>query len=163
MTLTEQDMKNIQNLVGNITEDNLKYVDAYISDNLGIFIPSIGFCEYAIKPNHTHPGYSFIIYFPENQNMIDIKIEVPSNYYLISAMSPELCHEEEKDDTFNRYIAVFIDKDFFDSQYAIYDCNKPKIYFWDQFIIKKDILSFIKKFMSEYEENSFGKEKLLNQ
>jgi hypothetical protein len=30
MNLNEQDIKNIQNLVGNITEDNLKYVDAYI-------------------------------------------------------------------------------------------------------------------------------------
>lgn len=155
-------MKNIQNLVGDITEDNLKYVDAYICDKLGIFIPSIGFCEYAIKPNHTHPSYSFIIFFSENQNMIDVKIKVPSNYYLISAMSPETCHEEEKSDTFNRYIAIFIDKDFFDNQYAIYDSNKPQNYFWDQFIIKKDVMSFIKKFMSEYEENSLGKDNLLN-
>jgi AraC-like DNA-binding protein len=162
MSLNEQDIKNIQNLVGNITEDNLKYVDAYISEKLGIFIPSVGFCEYAIKPNHTHPSYSFIIFFSENQNMIDVKVEVPSNCYLISAMSPEICHEEEKSDTFNRYIAIFIDKDFFDNQYAIYDLNKPKNYFWDQFIIRKDILSFIKKFMSEYEESSFGKEKLLH-
>ena len=162
MNINKHDMKNIQNLVGDITEDNLKYVDAYICDKLGIFIPSIGFCEYAIKPNHTHPSYSFIIFFSENQNMIDVKIKVPSNYYLISAMSPETCHEEEKSDTFNRYIAIFIDKDFFDNQYAIYDSNKPQNYFWDQFIIKKDVMSFIKKFMSEYEENSLGKDNLLN-
>ena len=163
MNLTEQDMENIKNLVGeDITSDNLKYVDAYVCDKLGIFIPSIGFCEYAIKPNHTHPSYSFIIFFSENQNMIDVKIKVPSNHYLISAMSPETCHEEEKSDTFNHYIAILIDKDFFDSQYAVYDSNKPRNYFWDQFIIKKDVMSFIKKFMSEYEENSLGKDKLLN-
>lgn len=162
MNLPKKDMENIQNLVGDITESNLKYVDAYVCDKLGIFIPSIGFCEYAIKPNHTHPSYSFIIFFSENQNMIDVKIEVPSNYNLFSAMSPEICHEEEKGDTFNHYIAIFIDKDFFDDQYAIYDCNKPKNYFWDQFIIRKDIMSFIKKFMSEYEENSFGKDNLLH-
>lgn len=94
--------------------------------------------------------------------MIDIKIQVPENYYLISAMSPEIGHEEKVSDNFNRYIAVFIAKDFFDEQYAIYDSNKPKIYFWDQFIIKKDFLSFIKKFMNEYEESSLGKEKLLH-
>ena len=163
MSLTEQDMENIKNLVGeDITSDNLKYVDAYVCDKLGIFIPSIGFCEYAIKPNHTHPSYSFIIFFSENQNMIDVKIKVPSNHYLISAISPEICHEEEKSDTFNHYIAIFIDKDFFDNQYAIYDANKPRNYFWDQFIIKKDVMSFIKKFMSEYEENSLGQDKLLH-
>jgi AraC-like DNA-binding protein len=162
MSLNKQDIKNIQNLVGNITEDNLKYVDAYISEKLGIFIPSVGFCEYAIKPNHTHPSYSFIIFFSENQNMIAVNVEVPSNCYLISAMSPEICHEEEKSDTFNRYIAIFIDKDLFDNQYAIYDLNKPKNYLWNQFIIRKDILSFIKKFMSEYEESSLGKEEILH-
>lgn len=63
MNLTVQDMKNIQNLVGNsITEGNLKHVDVYVSKNLGIFIPSTGFCEYAIKHNHTHPSYSFIVF-----------------------------------------------------------------------------------------------------
>lgn len=163
MNLTAKDMKSIQDLVGSgITEDNLKHVDVYVSKNLGIFIPSTGFCEYAIKHNHTHPGYSFIIFFSENQNMIDIKIQVPENYYLISAMSPEIGHEEKISDNFNRYIAVFIDKDFFDEQYAIYDSNKPKIYFWDQFIIKKGFLSFIKKFMNEYEESYLGKDELLN-
>lgn len=163
MNLTAQDMKNIQNLVGSsITEGNLKHVDVYVSNNLSIFIPSTGFCEYAIKHNHTHPSYSFIIFFSENQNMIDIKIQVPESYYLMSAMSPEIGHEEKVSDNFNRYIAIFIDKDFFDEQYSIYDSNKPNDYFWHQFIIKKDILSFIKKFMNEYEENSLGREKLLN-
>lgn len=163
MNLTAQDMKNIKNLVGSsITKDNLKHVDVYVSNNLSIFIPSTGFCEYAIKHNHTHPSYSFIIFFSESQNMIDIKIQVPESYYLMSAMSPEIGHEEKISDNFNRYIAVFIDKDFFDEQYTIYDSNKPNNYFWDQFIIKKDILSFIKKFMNEYEENSLGREKLLN-
>lgn len=163
MNLTAQDMKNIQNLVGSsITEGNLKHIDVYVSNNLSIFIPSTGFCEYAIKHNHTHPSYSFIIFFSESQNLIDIKIQVPESYYLMSAMSPEIGHEEKISDNFNRYIAVFIDKDFFDEQYTIYDSNKPNNYFWDQFIIKKDILSFIKKFMNEYEENSLGREKLLN-
>lgn len=96
MNLTVQDMKNIQSLVGSsITESNLKHVDVYISEKLGIFIPSTGFCEYAIKYNHTHPSYSFIIFFSENQNIIDLKTQVPENYYLISAMSPEIGPEEK--------------------------------------------------------------------
>lgn len=162
MNFTKQDMKSIQNLVGqDITEDNLKYVDAYVCDKLGIFIPSIGFCEYAIKPNHTHPSYSFIIFFSEIQNMIDVKIEVPSDYYLMSAISPDISHDEKVSDHFNSYIAIFIDRNFFDEQCSTYDFHETKNYFWEQFIIKKDIISFIKKFMSEYDDNSLGKEKLL--
>lgn len=161
MAITKQDMKKIRNLVGDITESNLKYVDVYVSENLGIFIPSIGFCEYAIKPNHTHPSYSFIIFFSEKQNIIDVKIHVPSDHYLLTAMSPEICHEEEKGDTFNHYIAIFIDKNFYHQEYSLYDSNMPEKYFWNQYIIKKDILIFIEKFMSEYEENSIGRERLL--
>ncbi|AGX42814.1 helix-turn-helix domain-containing protein [Clostridium saccharobutylicum] len=163
MFITEKDMKNIRNLVGNdITADNLKYVDVYVSDKLGIFIPSIGFCEYAIKPNHSHPSYSFVIFFSNEQKMLDIKFQVPDSYYITTAMSPKISHEEKKDDTFNRYIAIFINADFFNEQYILYDFNKPKNYFWDQFIVKKDIINFIKKFISEYEGNTLGKDKLLD-
>ena len=78
MHWTKQDMESIQSLVGqDITEDNLKYVDVYVSDKLGVFIPSIGFCEYAIKPNHTHPSYSFIILFSNNSSLC---ILYPSYY-----------------------------------------------------------------------------------
>lgn len=163
MILTTEDMEHIRNLVGkDITKANLKCVDVYVSEKLSIFIPSIGFCEYAIKPGHMHPGHSFIIFFSENQNMFDIKINVPSDYYLVSAMSPEICHEEKKSDTFNRYIAIFIDKNFFHEQYSIYNSSEPKSYFWTQFTVKKDIMTFIKKFMIEYEEHSFGQNLLLN-
>lgn len=161
MNITKQDMKKIRNLVGDITESNLKCVDIYISEKLGIFIPSIGFCEYAIKPNHTHPSYSFVIFFSEKQNIIDVKVEVPSDYCLLTVMSPEICHEEEKSDAFNRYIAIFIDKDFYHQEYSLYNSNNPEKYFWNQYIIKKNILIFIEKFMSEYEENSIGKENIL--
>lgn len=166
MRITEKNMENIKNLVGkDITSDNLKYVDVYVCDKLGIFIPSIGFCEYAIKPNHTHPGYSFIIFFSETQNLVEVKIQVPENYYLVSAMSPEIAHEEKVSDYFNRYIAVFIDKNFFENAYSIYDSHalsKPQNYFWEQFAIRKDIITYIKKFMNEYEENALGKEEVFH-
>ncbi|MDA8212034.1 MAG: hypothetical protein M0021_09175 [Clostridia bacterium] len=44
--ITAKDMTNIQKLVGDIRESNLKYVDYCVSENFGIFIPSVGFCEY---------------------------------------------------------------------------------------------------------------------
>lgn len=57
-----------------ISESDLKYVDYYVSENFAIFIPSVGFCEYAIMPQHTHPAYSFILFFqitvPNHRNSI---------------------------------------------------------------------------------------------
>ena len=63
MRIDEKSLESIQSLVGNITEENLKYVDSYVNQHLGIFIPSVGFCEYAISPDHTHPAYSFVFFF----------------------------------------------------------------------------------------------------
>ena len=45
MKIDRKSLKSIQGLVGHIAEENLKYVDCYISEYLGLFIPSVGFCE----------------------------------------------------------------------------------------------------------------------
>lgn len=50
MKIDEKSLKRIQSLVGNITEENLKHVDCYVTQDFGMFIPSVGFCEYAIMP-----------------------------------------------------------------------------------------------------------------
>jgi len=163
VNINEQDFKIIQSLVGQeITQENLKFVDFYISEKLSIFIPSIGFCEYAIKPNHTHPAYSFTIFFSDEQKIVNSDIDIPNDHYLITCMSPEIPHEEKVSDSFNRYIAVFIDKDFFNFNLSMYMCEEAPYYFWDTFTIHKNILFFINKFMTEYEEKNYGSSNMLN-
>lgn len=54
-----EDLDKIQKLVGDITDEDLKHVDCSVSDVLGIFVPSTGYCKYAVTPNHTHPGEVF--------------------------------------------------------------------------------------------------------
>ena len=49
-----KDIDKIQELVGDICAEDLKYVDCSVSHNLGIFIPSVGYCNFAIKPQHTN-------------------------------------------------------------------------------------------------------------
>ncbi len=85
---TKTDMTNIQKLVGDISESNLKHVDYYVSDNFGIFIPSVGFCEYAIMPRHTHPGYYFVLFFSQEQSITPVKIEILPEHYLVTVMAP---------------------------------------------------------------------------
>lgn len=78
----------IKSLIGqDVTAENLKCVDMYISKNVGIFIPSIGFCEYAIKPHHSHPSYSFVILFDKNSNFIKNVIDIPFNRLFKKEMS----------------------------------------------------------------------------
>ena len=162
MNHINKDFKNIQKLVGNIAENDLSCVDVYVHENLGIFIPSIGFCKYAIKPNHTHPSYCFILFFSEKDSIIVPSIKVPDDSYLFCAMSPNIPHEESISETFTRYIAIFIDKKFFENQLSYYTKNTYEKYFWTQFTVNKDILDYIKKFMNEYEENYNNQYEILN-
>lgn len=90
MRLDSPSLRMIQNLVGEITESNLKYVDCYISDELGIFIPSVGFCEYAITPQHTHPAYSFVLLLSKEHTIVVPEKELIENHYLMTAMSPDV-------------------------------------------------------------------------
>jgi len=51
------ELNNIHALVGAVENDDLIYVDGYLTKNLGIFLPVGGACGYAVTPEHTHPSY----------------------------------------------------------------------------------------------------------
>lgn len=161
MNIDAKELQKIQTLVGKINESNLKYVDCYISDFLGIFIPSVGFCEYAITPQHTHPAYSFVLFFSKEQSIVQAEIEIRSNHYLMTAISPNMHHEETATDTFTRYMAIFISKEFYEIQYAIYSNREPEHYIWKQFLVNHDIMFYLKEFMYEYENRLPGCENML--
>jgi len=162
MAINNKALENIQDLVGNIKEENLKYVDCYVSKHLGVFIPSVGFCEYAIRPEHTHPSFSFVLFFSEKQSIVPVTMEVLPNNYLGTVISPEVVHEEKETDDFTRYIAIFISSEFYENHYTKYSDKKPERYIWNQFITNQDIMINIKKFMSEYENKLPGYEDVLD-
>ncbi len=161
MHIKPNEMPGIQKLVGPVTASNLKYVDCYVSDQLGIFIPSVGFCEYAIRPQHTHPGYSFLLLFSPEQSMVPVEISIQAENYLCLALSPAVPHEEEPTESFKRYAAIMIDQAFYETQYAIYCNEAPPLYDWQQFQIGADIMFYVKQFMAEYENQGIGHEKVL--
>lgn len=156
-----EDMTNIRKLVGDITESNLKYVDYYVSENFGIFIPSVGFCEYAIMPQHTHPAYSFTLFFSKRQSIIPVKIKVLPEHYLVTAMAPNVPHEEKETDTFTRYMAIFVSQELYETIYKNYSSTSPEQYCWDQFLVGHEMMTYLKKFMSEYENKLPGFQNVL--
>lgn len=151
-----EEMETIQKLVGDISEQDLRYVDCYIAQNTGIFIPSVGFCSYALRHQHTHPSYSFVVFFSIEQGFFPVQIELLPDHYLAMAMSPDLPHEEEEEDEFTRYVALFISKELFESVYAKYSDNPPEQYFWKQFQAEPEIMTYLKKFMAESENKLAG-------
>lgn len=159
--MQDEELEVIKELVGNITKKQLRHVDCYVSQHLGIFVPSVGFCEYAIMPCHTHPSYSFTLFFSKEQSYMPIEIEVALNHYAGVSMSPDFPHEEPINDTFLRYIAIFISEAFYHEQYHLYKEYMPKSYKLEQFAVSEEIMAYIKQFMKEYENKQIGYEEML--
>lgn len=146
-----EDLDKIQKLVGNISDEDLKHVDCSVSDKLGIFVPSTGFCKYAITRNHTHPGYMFNIFVVSDQQVIEPQIPVSENHFLACVLSPDVPHAEKNNGKFNRYYAVMVDKDYLEKVYASYIQDEIPVFVWHQFAVNMEIVFYIKQFIYEYE------------
>ena len=142
-----EDMKRIKALIGEqVTEDDLKYVDCYVHNKMGLFIPSLGPCQFARKLVHTHPAYMFVIVFSPEEIKKNCSIELQDNHYFAMALSPGISHQEED---LSHYYGIFIDKEFFDEQYKMYVAEKPDFQ-WKPFAICHDILKTLNTFAFEY-------------
>ena len=147
-----ENMDKIKSLVGEtITEGNLKNVDCYVYDKFALFIQAAGFCEFAIKKNHTHPSYMIIIEFGTDDFLIPPRIELKKNYYLASILSPDIPHED-KGTEFPNYYTIMIDKDYFESQFSMYQKEIPR-YEGEQFLICHDVLKMLHLFAFESSKN----------
>lgn len=144
-----RDFSIIKALVGeSVTENELRFVDCYVHPKLGLFIPSVGTCQYAQRQGHTHPSYMITILFSVEESGVTPKISIERNHYLASVMSPDVPHTDFSDE-FIHYYCILIDRDYFDSQYRLYTAEMPC--FNDlQFALCSDILKTLNTFAFEY-------------
>lgn len=139
----------VKALIGEtVTEDDLKYVDCYVHNKMGLFIPSTGPCLYALKPFHTHPSYMFLIMFSLDSVTMKPLIETKDTHYLGIALSPDIPHSDH-DMELSHYYCILIDKEYFEEQYKLYSDKKP-VFNWNQFLICHDILKTLNTFAFEY-------------
>jgi AraC family transcriptional regulator len=133
-----------------------------LSDFLGIFIPSIGQCGYAIQAKHTHPAYSFVVTFEATSPLIPKGFKVKHDEFAVIAMTPDTPHEEPVSQTFNRYAAIMIERLFFEKQYALYSstpfCNAS----WFAFSTPKQVMTHIKTFIAEESQSIPGRDEIRN-
>ena len=162
-------LKIIQNLVGKVDgpafEKMLKNVEMYLSPRLGIFIPYLDYCDYAVSPSHTHPAYSFIYNFsgPGAVNVSQKKKVSPFGKEAnICAFSPDIPHEEIIEGQFRSYLGVQIDRDFYENEFKYYQNYQPIVFKGDFYPANESILNILKRFMVECQEDLPGKEELLN-
>ncbi|MBD3314923.1 MAG: helix-turn-helix domain-containing protein [Chitinivibrionales bacterium] len=157
-----RDLSRIQALVGEITEEHLRYVDSAVSPNMGVFMPVAGPCLYATSPNHTHPSYSIVVAFDDYCQIRMGETILRARYGTMSVMSPGIPHQELAAERQARYMAVLIDKAFFEKQLALYDITDVPTFRGELYSSNDRIVTTLKEFLTEYEEASPGHELLLD-
>lgn len=153
-------MQTIRALVGDIAEKPFDYVDFAVTEDVGLFVPVGGQCDYAVTPEHTHPAYSFVVSFDDFcQVAVDGAI-VRSQPGTFSAFAPDVPHQELPAEEPARYVAVMIRRAYFDEQLAIYDRPLPPMR-GQSFPCPQRLVAALREFMSEYEEQGPGYQALL--
>lgn len=147
-----RDFSVMRSLIGeSLTENDLRNVDCYVHKKVGLFIPSTGRCGYASKKQHSHPSYMICIFFSYDNINALCEASQKRNHYRACIMSPGISHDDVFDE-YNHYYCIMIDKDYFESQYALYSEDTP--YFeMEQFEMCKDILKALNTFAFEYSKS----------
>lgn len=147
-----RDFQWIQNLVGeSVTEKDLAYVDCYVQEHFGIFIPFSEGCGYASRLNHIHPSYMVVIFFDKEE-------DVYARYHA-TILSPEIPHADDFPDC--QYYCILIEKEFFESVYLKYEQKVPKFEFFS-FEMCHDILKTLNLFAFEYSKEMNNSDITLN-
>lgn len=151
----------IRNLVGRVTKEELRYVDSFASENVGLFMPAGGACFYALTPLHTHPSYMFVLPFNDETSLkIAGKITrpVPGKIF---ALGPDMPHQELPSASPPRYIAIFIKKNFFEKQSSFYSFKKDVFSRGVFFEQPHQLLPALKRFMIEADSGTEGSRAVL--
>ena len=141
-----------------------KVIDCFLHPKVSLFVPSCGQCEYAVTPNHSHPAYSFIYYF---QPVYDFIVEGKNVSYdlaegkCLSAVSPDVQHQEVVLDTFQSYIAILIDAELFHEVMKQYAPSVP-VFRGEAFSPHPELLGAIRCFMLESSAGMNHNSELLN-
>ncbi|HWT73945.1 MAG TPA: AraC family transcriptional regulator [Mobilitalea sp.] len=168
MNLSNSEKEIFHKLVGPMGDDTaakIKHnIDCFLHPKVSLFIPSVGQCQYAVTPNHTHPAYSFIYYFqPVNEVILEEKL---ISYDLsggrcLAAMSPNIPHQEVEQEYFQSYIAILIDKSLFEETVLQY-IEKVPVFRGEIYIPHPELLGLLRCFMLEAREHKQSGKDLLD-
>lgn len=150
------DLVAIRRLVGPVTKEQLRYIDSFVADELGLFMPVGGACFYALTPEHTHPSYMFVLNF-NDQTVVRLDNRLSAGRPgTLFALSPGVPHQELPSDSPPRYICIMIAKRFFERQYRLYSRARPGTFRGAVFSPGEGLLPLLKRFMAEAESGLPG-------
>jgi AraC-like DNA-binding protein len=146
---TDKNIRRIRSLVGGVTPEQLRYVDCFVSADLGLFMPVGGACFYAVTPEHTHPAYMFVLHFDDRTTVRMAGRTVSGAPGTFFALSPGIPHQELPADGPPRYLCAMARPAFFEKQYRSYSRTKPPLLPGRIVPAGRDLLPLLRRFMAE--------------
>ena len=151
-----RDLETIEKFLGPIRKEQLNNIDSFISDKVAMFMPVLGFCDYAVTAMHSHPSYHFILTFSD-----EVLFKIGSKDVMVKPQKlimipPNVLHKETIGSRFTRYIAIYIEKQFFEEQMNQYSMNRTFDFDVDFILMPPDFLTTIKEFMIEVDNEIPG-------
>jgi AraC family transcriptional regulator len=151
----------IRRLVGDVMDGQLRYVDCFVGEDIGIFMPVGGACFFALTPMHTHPSYMFILPFDDRTSVSVGGKVLTAQPGKVSAYSPDVPHHELPSDRPPRYAAVMVDKSFFDLQLSSYAEWGGITFRGESFNAPRGFMAMLKRFMVEADNRVPGCDEVL--
>lgn len=156
----KNDLLKIQKFVGSINREQLRYVDSFVGEDMALFMPVGGACYFALVPEHEHPSYMFVLPFDDQTSlMLDGKV-ITTGHGRLFVLSPGISHHEIPSDYPPRYIAIFINKGYFEQQLREYPVRGDVIFRGGIHDPGNTLLPLLRKFMIEADNKSNPGEKL---
>jgi hypothetical protein len=154
--LTQGEFAEIQQLIGPVEREQLIHVDCFVSKDVGMFMPVTGPCYYAVSPLHAHPSYMFTIAFNDGTVLKLGEDTLRSRQGKILALSPGIPHHEVFLNRLPRYLAIFINKEFFEEQLLQYPLIQNMIFRGKIYDYSPALMSKVREFMLEVDNKIPG-------
>ena len=144
--------------VGPLSGEQFRKSESFHCDEAALFIPSLGQCGLAVTPEHSHPGYLFLVVqdlYDGYPGLPDIEF-TNSGDFIVAAFSPGMPHHEEESDDFIRYCALFVDPDFVAKTWNPYAPGGMPVFRGSAWKVGKEVFPLLRFFMAEYENDLPG-------
>ena len=161
-TTDNEEFRKIRGLVGDVTSEQLRYVDSFVTPEIGLFMPVGGACFYAVTPEHSHPAYMFVLNFDDQTSVKFNGRIITSRPGKIFSLSPGIAHQELPSDFPPRYIAIMIGKSFFERQLSCYPLNRKNYFNGEFHNTASNLIPLLNKFMIEADNSVPGCEAVLH-
>ena len=168
MKPTPEELSILRRHVGDFTpamvETLLRNIEFVITPEVSLYVPTLGQCDYAVTPGHTHPAWSFVytLSLAGRYELEGRKVESPApNRPWIWALAPHVEHGEERLEGHNSYIAFFIDTPLFSSVLAEYGMTTADLPRFQALPADEPLYELLTTFFREGRERRQGQTTLL--